>query len=339
MTKYKTVFTTERSPLHQQHTLNAAPDALDILMLRNPSREELITALDGAEFLISERTGIIDREILSYAKELKLIVRLGSLTHDIDLSYAKSQGIIVCRQPDMMVIRVAEHVMMQMLVLSKNLYDSQSVALSDNTDWRESRRTDENTFAYNWSKRTHIRQLYGQTVGIIGFGEIGAELTRRLQGWGCTILYNKRRQLPDTVEVELGLHYADKNTIFQQSDIVVNLLPYFPETDMAINRKSFAQMKRDNLFVSVGSGSVIDESALADAVKSGQIGGVALDTFEYEPIRADNPLRQLALAGYNVVLTPHTAAVGLPTGKNPRANDYTNMIRYIRGEPVLDRIV
>ncbi|MCA9907456.1 MAG: hypothetical protein KC519_02320, partial [Anaerolineae bacterium] len=105
----KTIFTTERSPFHQERALAAAPPDLDITLLHRPSREALQNALVDAEYLISERVGLIDAELIAAAPRLKLILRLGSLTHDIDLDAARSAGVIVCRWPDAGAIRVAEH--------------------------------------------------------------------------------------------------------------------------------------------------------------------------------------------------------------------------------------
>ena len=158
---------------------------------------------------------------------------------------------------------------------------------------------------------------YGKTgryVGILGFGEIGAELARRLQGWGCRVLYNKRRRLPDDVEAEFDLAYVDLDSLRTQSDFVANLLPYFAFTDMLLDADFFAGMKDGACLASCGSGSVIDEKALAEAVESAKLGGAALDTFEWEPVRADNPLIALANAGFNVLLTPHIAAGGTAAG-------------------------
>lgn len=341
MTKYKTIYTTERSPFHQERAIAAAPDYLDITMLRYATKQDLLDQLADASFLISERTGVIDKDIIQSAPNLKLILRLGSLSYDIDLSAAKDNGVIVCRWSDPGVIRVAEHAIMQILALTKKIRDMQQVALDADDEWRESKRTDENTFAYNWSGRQGIMQLYQRTVGIIGFGEISAEIARRLSSWGCTILYNKRRRLPESVEQELGIQYADKDDLMSTSDYIMNLLPYFPETDMSINAESFAKMKQGSLIVSVGSGSVIDESALADAIQSGHLAGAALDTYEWEPIKADNPLIQLAKDGYNILLTPHTAA-GSSTAKiadKERTSDYTNIINFLENKPLINRLV
>ena len=244
----------------------------------------------------------------------------------------------VCYWPVGSVIRVAEHVVLQMLALSKKLRETEAVALAAGTEWGDSQRTDEDTFAYNWSRRQEIDGLWQQCIGILGFGEIGVELARRLAGWDCTLLYNKRRRLPEKVENELGLSYVDVDALLAQSDYLVNLLPYFPSTDLLVGADYFARIKPGAALVSCGSGSVIDEAALAGAVKSGRLAGAALDTFEWEPIKADNPLLELAKAGYNVLLTPHIAAGASAAAAQERAGDYTNIVNHINGRPLKYRV-
>ena len=339
MPSYKTVFTTERGLRHQQAALEAAPEILVITMLRQPDRETLLTALTDAEFLISERVGIIDAGIIQAAPKLKLIQRLGSLTYDIDTAAAQAAGVAVCYWPVKGVIYVAEHLMLQMLALSKRLREAEAVTLETSPAWGASRRTDEDTFAYNWTGRDNVTGLWQTTVGILGFGEIGAELARRLRGWDCTLLYNKRRRLPEAVERELGLTFAAVDELLRQSDFLVNLLPYFPETDLLLDAAYFAGMKTGAYLVNCGSGSVIHEADLANALRSGQLGGAALDTFEWEPIKADNPLIALAKAGYNVLLTPHIAAGASAVTEKGRQNEYTNILSYIAGSPLRYRVV
>ena len=339
MHKYKTVFTTERGHRHQQAALDAAPEILEISMLRQPERAALMAALADAEFLISERTGVVDAEMIEAAPNLKLILRLGSLTYDIDTEAAQKAGVAVCYWPVRQVIRVAEHMVLQMLALSKKLRETESVALAASTEWGQSKRTDEDTFAYNWSNRENVDGLWQHTIGVLGFGEIGAEMVRRLQGWGCELLYHKRRRLPDSLEHELGLRYVSLDELLAASDYVCNLLPYFSQTDRMINADVIAKMKDGAALVSCGSGSVIDEGALAEAVRGGKLFGAALDTFEWEPIKADNPLIALAKAGYNVLLTPHIAAGAAAAKRSERVGDYTNIIQLINHAPLKYRVV
>ncbi|GAB4531049.1 MAG: hypothetical protein OHK0046_51880 [Anaerolineae bacterium] len=334
----KTVFTTARGEVHQRHALNAAPPELTITLLRQPERDTLKAALREAVYWISERAEVIDADLIAAAPQLRLILRLGSSSYDIDTAAAQAAGVIVCTWPDAGVIRVAEHVLMQMLVLSKRLNETQRIALSGMDYGRERRRTDENTFSYNWSRRENLGGLYGRRAGILGFGEIGTELARRLQPWGMTLFYNKRTRLPAHIEHELGLIYAARDDLLRESDFLINLLPYFPETDHSLDAAAFARMPSGSYVVSAGSGSVMDEVALAQAVESGHLGGAALDTYEIEPLLPDHPLVVLAKAGHNVVLTPHVAAVGVASS-NPRIEDYTNILRHLRGEPVLNRVV
>jgi phosphoglycerate dehydrogenase-like enzyme len=338
MTTYKTLFTTDRSAFHQQRVLDAAPDNLNVKLLYRPDRERLQLALADTVYWVSERAGKIDNEMLMSAPKLRLVQRLGRLTHDIDTDTAKARGVAVAYMPISSVIRVAEHVIMQMLVLANRVRQVEQVALAAADTWGERVRTDENTFRFNWSKQQNLRGLSRTTVGILGFGEIGVELAARLKGWECTVLYNKRSRYPDAVEAAHNLINAEKRTIFEKSDFVVNLLPYSSETAMSIDAAALATMRDDAFFVSAGSGGIVDEAALAKVLEGGKLGGAALDTFDYEPLPPDSPLIPLAKAGGNVLLTPHTAAAG-HSADNGRAYDYENIQRHIRGELLRYQVV
>ncbi|MBA3874449.1 MAG: hypothetical protein H0X30_35415 [Anaerolineae bacterium] len=332
---HPTLFTTDRSPFHQKRALDAAPPELTVTMLAHPTEADLLPHLAHTEYWISERVGLIDAKHLQAAPNLKLILRLGSMHYDIDLVAAKAAGVIVCKWPDAGAVAVAEHSVMQMLALIKKLREVQAVALEASTQWGTSRRTDENTFSYNWSRRQHINTLHGQTVGILGFGEIGSELARRLRNWGCTLLYTKRNRLPDRAESYLGLTYVDHVTLRAESDILVNLLPYSSETINLINADWLAAMKSGAMLVSCGSGGTIDEPALAESIRSRHIAGAAMDSYAIEPLQTDNPLVTLAREGANILLTPHTAA-----GNGwSRTVEYTNILHHLHGESILYRVI
>jgi phosphoglycerate dehydrogenase-like enzyme len=316
-------------------------------MLRHPARQELLSWLPRAEFLISERSGVIDAEMIQAAKRLRLIQRLGSLVYDIDLEAARAAGVPVCALPVPGAILVAEHTIMQMLALAKRLPEACAAATGDQNlanggAWSESRRTNEDTFAYNWARIQGIVSLSGKTVGIFGLGQIGVELARRLRGFLLgSMLYYKRVRLPQPVEAELGLTFAERDVLLATSDFLCVLLPYSPEADMSLGAGAFARMKPTACVVSCGSGSIIDEAALADTIRAGRLAGAALDTYEWEPIRPDNPLLPLARDPHcNVLLTPHTAAgSGQALPGKARARDYDNLLRVLCGEPLLYRIV
>jgi D-3-phosphoglycerate dehydrogenase len=345
--KHVTLFLTNRSRRHRQLASQAAPPELAVIMLYDVSRDEILPWLPQAEFLISERSGAIDADMIRAASRLRLIQRLGSLVHDIDLVAARAAGIRVCAVPNPEAMLVAEHMLMQMLALAKRLLETSSIALKTYPEtmaglWGESQRTDENTFAYNWTQRRGISGLSGQAAGIWGFGEIGVELVRRLSGFGLSqVLYHKRARLPRPVEAELGVSFAAPDTLLAESDFLCVLLPYSAETDMAISTDALARLKPGAFVVSCGSGSVIDEAALADAIRDGRLGGAALDTFEWEPIQANNPLLPLAREPrYNLLLTPHLAAgTSTELPDKARARDYDNLQRDLRGQPLQYRVV
>ena len=341
MSRHPTLFVTHRGLMHQEAALSAAPTSLDITMVRSPSKEKILPLLPGKEFLISERSGSIDADIITAGKDLRLIQRLGSQTQDIDLEAAKIAGTPVCYLPIRTCIMVAEHMMMQMLGLSKRIREVMDIALSAEDYGQEPARCTEDIFAYNWSGREDIRGLWQSTVGILGMGEIGFELARRLRNFGCKVLYNKRKPLPSHTERELNVSYAALDELLSSSDFLCILLPLFQETDQSLNEDFFAKMKPGACFVSAGGSGVIDEKALATAISSNHIYGAAVDNFTWEPIREDCPLLEPARQPRaNVILTPHTAAGTVPAAnRDLRIGDYQNIIRFLEGQELEFRLV
>ncbi|HHY58224.1 MAG TPA: hypothetical protein GYA08_22630 [Chloroflexi bacterium] len=338
MTKHKTLFLTQRGLQHQKWAMEGAPAELELIMRRGASREELLALLADAEFLITERTGLIDAEMMAAAPKLRLIQRLGRQTWDIDLEAARRASVPVCYQPITGCVMVAEHMMLQMLGLLKRVREAMHVTAEAADYGVETKRGDEDTFAYNWSRRSGIGKLSGATVGILGFGEIGLELVEQLQGFHCTVLYHKRTRLPETVEAQLRLEYALPEAIAEQSDIVCSLLPYQGPKE-PIDAAYFARMKPGSLFVHCGSGATVDEAALLGALRAGHLAGAALDTYTYEPLRPADPLVQaLQDPTLNLILTPHIAAGGVTAGGHGRSQDYDNILALLAGRELQYRI-
>ncbi len=332
MIPYNVLFLTDRGERHQQHVLQAAPPQLAVTLLRTPTRETLFAALPQTHFLITERNQPVTAEMIKAAQRLKLIVRLGSLTYDIDVDAAVRRNIVVSMVPVIGVIYCAEHALMMLLALSKRLGRSLAAALAAEHG-QEAQRGDENTFAFNWLGYTDLTGLAGKTISIMGMGEIGVELARRLRPFRpARVLYHKRTRYPASVETELGITYADLPTCVREADYAVSLLPYSAQTDYrnggGLDSRILALFKPGAMLVHLGSGSVLDEAALLERLRAGLLGGVALDTYEYEPLQKDHPLVAAARdPRFNLLLTPHTAAAGASAD---RSGDYQPILDYLQ---------
>ncbi len=335
---HRAVFVTDRPAIHQQLALKAAPDWLEISMLESPSRETVVDALDGAEFLISERAGEIDAEMIRGASSLKLIQRLGTRSHDIDLTAAAEAGVVVCCQPLQQSVAVAEHTMALILALVKRLRDVTEETISGH-DWGPPVESDANTFAINWSDRQGITSLHGTTIGIVGLGEIGTQLALRLQPFGSDVVYHNPNRLPEEVEKEQGVRWASLTDLLAECRIVCLIVPSSDQTDAMTGREFIDTMRPGSILVSTGASTTLDEQAVADAYLDGRLSGVATDGYRWEPIRSDNPLLALARdRRANVILTPHCALGNMELGLSLRSADYANIINFTSNRPVVNRL-
>ncbi len=332
MAKPRLLFLTDRGERHQRAALKSAPPQIDVIMKRRPPMAELLELMPTIDFLISERNRAVTAEMLEVALRLKLIVRLGSLAYDIDLQTARETGVRVSVQPVISSIYAAEHAMLLILAVLRRFGRSMAVAMRADHGL-PARRTDENTFAFNWMEFADIDGLYDKTVSILGMGEIGVELARRLKPFRLKMLYyHKRQRYPQPVERELWLRYADMLDCVKEGNVVVSLLPFTAETDRSIHAGTFALMKPTAVFVQVGSGATVDEQALVEALRNKKIAGAALDTYEYEPLQPTHSLVKLARdPESNLILTPHVASASLPP---ERTEDFAEIVRFLAGEPL-----
>ncbi len=347
-------------PLGQQHRdwrLAAAPPDVNVIVRRatEVSHDELLSLISQADALMTERTGSIDRSVIEAGSKLKIIQRLGSLYHDIDVEAARERDIPVCYRPIYGTIAVAENMMLQILAVLRRAMPLQKVVRTEPTEFKltlpldpnheaktvpfEPRRTSEDIFAFNWSGQTQVRLLFNKTVGILGFGEIGAELSRRLQPLGCRVRYAKRNRFPEFIERDLHIEYRSQEDLLRECDIVVSLMPYSKEMDLWLNAERMAMMKPGAYLCHAGSGSVIDEQAVADALRSGHLAGASFDTYEWEPIQQDEPLLALANADptANVFLLPHIGSCG-DAGRNEFAEFYDNVLNALNDRPLVNQI-
>ncbi len=240
-----------------------------------------------------------------------------------------------------MTVMVSEHMLTQMLTLAKRLREAMHVITLDKNWGMAPRRSDEDTFAINFTGRQSIGTLYCKTIGIIGFGEIGIELARRLKGFECKVLYHKRSRLSEFAEKDLNIHYTSQEELLARSDYVAMLLPFMPETAGIVNQKFISQMKTGACLVSCGASGIYNEKDVAEALASGKLAGVATDTFDWEPINMESPLIPLARnPEANIVLTPHTASGSIDPNQLPdRSGDYVNLVNFVNQQPLIYQVV
>jgi phosphoglycerate dehydrogenase-like enzyme len=336
---HRTVYVTQRAPVHQQVARAACPEELELVMLVSPATSEIIDALAGAEFLVSERARVIDEAIIEAGRDLRLIQRLGLQVHDIDLDAARRAAIPVCRWPLPQCAMVAEHVVMQLMALLKRTRAAEQIVTGASTEWGSPQRCDADTFLIDWSRMSGVRQLRDCTVGIVGLGEIGTELALRLGAFGCDLLYHRRNRMPGWAEEQMQVAYADLDDLLGRSDVVVLLLPHSPDTAGIADDRFLDRLKPGSLLINAGASALLDEQAVTRAYQSGHLGGVATDGFAWEPVRPDNPLVALAAdPRANVVLTPHSAQAGLVITTAVRRAEYTNLLAVLKGGPLQHQV-
>jgi phosphoglycerate dehydrogenase-like enzyme len=199
------------------------------------------------------------------------------------------------------------------------------------------RRTDEDTFAYNWTGRRSLGTLRDARVGILGMGGIGVELALRLRAFvPRSVRYTKRVPFAESIERTLGAFAGSPSEIVSTSDVLFCLLPFSAQTEGWLNAERIASMPAGSRLVCLGSGSVVDEAAVVGAVRAGHLAGAAFDTFEWEPLPIDHPLAAAArVPGSGIVLTPHVAALGSDADA---ALGWDEIGRWMRGEALLHRI-
>jgi phosphoglycerate dehydrogenase-like enzyme len=255
------------------------------------------------------------KELLAEARRLRLIQKLGAGLDKIDLDFCRQHGIGVARLQAGNSVPVAEHTILLMLAT-----------------YRQLPQIDRRTRAGTWNKEdargTH-RSLQHKTIGLVGFGAIGKEVAKRLRGFNVEILYYDPVRAKPEVEQALGVSYADLDALLQRANIVSLHLPLLPQTKGIIDARRIATMKKDAVLINCARGGLVDETALAEALKTGRLAGAGIDAFSQEP-PVGNPL----LALDNTVITPHLAGATLDNFASVIARSVENTKAVLRGEPL-----
>lgn len=287
-------------------------------MPKDCSVGEICQLVSDADVLLQVPVTMITREMLEATKNLKL-VQFVSVGYDtIDLKAATELGIPVANNPSFPSIPVAEHTVMSILVLLKHAAYTHS-----------------ELFKGNWKVQEDVAHQIGEltrkTVGILGLGNIGTEVAKRLRPFGSRLIYNKRNRLSREIEESLGVEYVDFNRLIAESDILTVHVPLIPETKNLISREQIAKMKPGSYIINTARGPIVDEAAVADALREGRLAGAAFDVPRYA--EGDVPKLLSTFAGIkNVFITPHTSAQS-PESEERWVKGFTaNVSKVFRGE-------
>jgi D-3-phosphoglycerate dehydrogenase len=249
--------------------------------------DDLRTAVADCEGLIVRSATKVTAELMDAAKNLRVIGRAGVGVDNIDVPAATARGVVVMNAPDGNTITTAEHTIALLVALARSVPQA-------NTSLKSGK----------WERKNFVgTELQGKTLGIVGLGRIGKIVASRARALGMKIVAYDPFIATDQSR-DLEIESASLDEVLSRADFLTIHTPLTPETRGLINAGALAKMKRGARVINCARGGLIDEGALYDAIKSGQIGGAALDVFEQEPPPSDHPLISLN----QVIATPHLGA-------------------------------
>ena len=254
------------------------------------SSEALERVREAEGFIVAMEP--VNEQIISAAPRLRIVQRLGVGYETLDLEATAKRGIPACNLEGVNREAVAEHAMMFMLAHARRFLEAQ--ALTQGADWESARLLTTRTF-----------ELKGKTLGIIGFGNTGSALARRAHAFEMRLLYHDIRDVNVRLAARLDAGKVDLDRLLRESDIVSVCTDLNDTSRGMIDAAALARMRSSALLVCCARGGIVDEAALAAALRGGGIAGAAIDVFEVEPIPSGHPLIGLP----NCLLTSHVAGV------------------------------
>ncbi len=282
------------------------------------TRDELIASLQGHDGVFVAATEPIDATLVAACPQLKAVCSMAVGYNNIDVAACAARGITVTNAPDVLTETTADFGFSLMLAAARRITESEHFLRSG--QWRR------------WSHDFFCgADVHGATLGILGMGRIGQAIARRgALGFGMPVIYHNRSRLAPDLEAPLSARWVDKDTLLRQADHLVIVVPYSKASHHAIGAAELALMKPTATLTNVARGGVVDDAALAQALRDKRIAAAALDVFEGEPtVHAD------LLTVPNVVLTPHIASATIATRMKMATLAADNLIAVLNGRAPL----
>jgi D-3-phosphoglycerate dehydrogenase len=280
------------------------------------SHDELIDRVADADYLITPLSTQVDEDVLAHAPKLKLIANFGAGTNNIDLAAADARHIPVTNTPNVSSVATAESTTGLIISLAHRIVKGDHLMRTTGFD--------------GWAPLFFLgHNLQAKTLGIIGMGQIGQAVAKRLHAFDMPILYTQHHPLPVSVETQLGATFVSEDDLLAQSDIVSLHLPLTPQTTHLIDQAAFTKMKSTALLINAARGPIVDEQALVTALQTHQIAGAALDVYEHEP-----QVTPALTTMDNVILTPHLGNATVEARDGMAAIVAENVIAMAKHQPV-----
>lgn len=254
-------------------------------------------------------------DVIARAGRCKLIQQPSAGYENVDVEAAARAGIPVANAGPANAGAVAEHAIMGAMACLRQLREA--IDDAEKGGWDQRRWIDKD-----------LGDLAERTVGILGFGAIGQAIAERLAGFGCQTLYHKRSRLSAADEERLHATYVGLEDLLSQSQVLIVALPLTGETAGLLDADRLARLPAGAIVVNIARGDIVDEGALADALRAGRLGGAALDVYTVEPLPPGHDLARLP----NVLLTPHIAGATALGKRNILLNSLGNVVRVLQGE-------
>ncbi|WP_424192045.1 2-hydroxyacid dehydrogenase [Ampullimonas aquatilis] len=250
----------------------------------------LAAALADKDGVITNLTEPINAQLLAQTPRLKAVCNNAVGYNNLDMAALTAAGVIATNTPDVLTETTADMAWALLMATARRISEAE--------DWLRAGHWQQFRFDSFLGQDVH-----GATLGIIGMGRIGQAIARRAQGFNMQVLYHNRSQLAAPLEQQLHATYVDKATLLREADHVLLVLPYSAESHHTIGAAELAQMKPTATLINIARGGIVDDAALANALRTGQIAAAGLDVFENEP-----QVQPALLAVSNIVLTPHIAS-------------------------------
>ncbi|HET9140598.1 phosphoglycerate dehydrogenase, partial [Actinophytocola sp.] len=296
--------------------LDVFGDEVEVRHVDGTDRPALLAAVADADALLVRSATQVDAEVLAATTRLKVVARAGVGLDNVDVPPATERGVLVVNAPTSNIVSAAEHAVALLLAVARRVPAADASLRGG--EWKRS------SFGGV--------ELSGKTVGVVGLGKIGQLFAQRMAAFGTELIaYDP--YVSAARAAQLGIDLVSLDELLARADVISIHLPKTPETKGLIGADALARTKPGVLIVNAARGGLIDEAALADAVRSGHVGGAGIDVFVTEPTTA-SPLFELP----NVVVTPHLGASTAEAQDRAGTDVARSVLLALRGEFVPDAV-